>query len=153
MVIPSGVATLLLLEGGTELNIEKVSSSDSGTFRIVDITEADFGCEERPEGAPLMCCLILEEENEPADGGLKQQIGLPLGRLRREIPDRLVDELGLVPGLKITGKELDEMQEGRQPQGWDALDRRHYYDTQIGQVCMSGPEYRAYYSKKSETDS
>lgn len=136
-----------------EMSIEKVRSGNSGTFRIVDITEADYGCEERPEGAPLMCCLILEEENESKAVGLRQQIGLPLGRMRREVPDRLVDELGLVPGLKITGQELEEMQKGMQPEGWDALDRRHYYDTQIGQVCMSGPEYRAYYSKKSRIDS
>ena len=28
-------------------------------YQIEDILEADFGCEEREEGAPLLCCLVL----------------------------------------------------------------------------------------------
>lgn len=43
-------------------------------YQIEDILEADFGCEEREEGAPLLCCLVLS-----ADGK----------RIYRNIPDEL----------------------------------------------------------------
>ncbi len=52
-------------------------------MKIIDITEASFGCEERPEGAPLMCCLVLETES---------------GVIYKEIPDADVERLGLKVG-------------------------------------------------------
>ncbi len=57
-------------------------------MNIIDITEASYGCEERPEGAPLMCCLVLETES---------------GVIYKEIPDADVERLG----LKI-GQEYNE---------------------------------------------
>ncbi len=58
-------------------------------MKIIDITEADYGCEERPEGAPLMCRLVLETEN---------------GVISREIPDADVDRLGLKIGQEYSRK-------------------------------------------------
>ncbi len=100
-----------------------------GPYTLIRVTEADYGCEERPEGAPLMCALLLEA------GGR---------RIFREIPDELCDQLGLVPGMQLTEGEIAQMQEGKKPQGWDDLTHRHYYKTDIGMVCMSAAEYREY---------
>ena len=33
-------------------------------YQIEDILEADFGCEEREEGAPLLCCLVLSADGK-----------------------------------------------------------------------------------------
>ena len=33
-------------------------------IRVVAIREGDYGCEERPEGAPLMCNVEIEKADE-----------------------------------------------------------------------------------------
>ncbi|MDD5922832.1 MAG: hypothetical protein PUC44_06615 [Eubacteriales bacterium] len=125
-------------------------------YVIQDITEADFGCEERPEKAPLLCCLVLKEMGAPKlfDASemesMKEMNGAGReGRIvRKEIPDRLADELYLTPGQVITGSELSSLQNGEKPEGWDDLSHRSYYQTDIGMVCMSAAEYRDYQEQK-----
>ncbi|MDY6323917.1 MAG: hypothetical protein SPL99_02480 [Catonella sp.] len=55
-------------------------------MKIISIEEADYGCEELPEGAELMCRLIVEDET---------------GQRIVEIPDKMVDELKLHEGMNI----------------------------------------------------
>ncbi len=61
---------------------------------ITDIGEADFGCEERPEGMPLMCRLELQTEN---------------GYIYKEIPDHYVEDKGLYIGMEISDIQLESM--------------------------------------------
>ncbi len=103
-------------------------------YTILDITEADYGCEELADDAVLKCCLVLD------DGGEK---------VYREIPDTLVDELCLVPGQMITEEELTSMMTGTKPEGWDDISHRNLYKTDIGMVCMSAAEYRDYREMKA----
>ncbi|MCR5033369.1 MAG: hypothetical protein K6A92_10990 [Lachnospiraceae bacterium] len=62
-------------------------------MKIIDITEASFGCEERPEGAPLMCCLVLETE---------------AGVIYKEIPDADVERLGLKIGQEYVERKEEQ---------------------------------------------
>jgi len=102
-------------------------------LKIIEITEADFGCEERPEGAPLMCRLVIESDD---------------GLLYKEIPDRFADELGLVEGLQISENELKDILAGNVPKDWESIDNRSDYETNIGLVCMANREYREYKTKR-----
>ncbi len=132
------------------------------TYRIEDITEADYGCEERPEGAPLMCCLALSEagRTERIDGSEDGNGDLGSGnsddrRICREVvyrtvPDELANELYLEKGQILTEEELRELQAGRKPEGWDDIRHRNTYQTDIGPVCMSAAEYRTYREMKEE---
>lgn len=61
-------------------------------MKILELTEADYGCEERVEGAELMCRIVLQ-----MDDGLI---------ITREIPDALADRLGLVPGMDVEESDL-----------------------------------------------
>lgn len=142
------------------------------TYRIEDITEADYGCEERPEGAPLMCCLVLSEVGDTADaegteGRIKSEGGIGSGdRIRaggngeashkelvyRSIPDDLANELYLEKGQVLTEEELKQLQAGRKPEGWDDISHRNTYQTDIGPVCMSAAEYRSYREMKEEQE-
>ena len=65
-----------------------------------------------------------------------------------DIPADLADQLGLAPGLILSGQELEDIKSGRVPNEWDSIDNRHDYRTPIGIVCMSGREYREYREKK-----
>lgn len=107
-------------------------------YRIEDITEADYGCEERPDTAPLLCRLELRKIGDPADSS----------QLIRHMPDELADELALTPGQIVTDEELDALEAGRKPAGWDDLDHRNTYFTDIGPVCMSAAEYRMYRERR-----
>ena len=66
-------------------------------YQIEDILEADFGCEEREEGAPLLCCLVLS-----ADGK----------RIYRNIPDELARTCALTKGIVLTEEELRGLEAG-----------------------------------------
>lgn len=66
-------------------------------YQIEDILEADFGCEEREEGAPLLCCLVLS-----ADGK----------RIYRNIPDELARKCALTKGIVLTEEELRGLEAG-----------------------------------------
>ncbi|MDY5579339.1 hypothetical protein [Porcincola intestinalis] len=66
-------------------------------YQIEDILEADFGCEEREEGAPLLCCLVLS-----ADGK----------RIYRNIPDELARKYALTKGIVLTEEELRGLETG-----------------------------------------
>ncbi len=66
-------------------------------YQIEDILEADFGCEEREEGAPLLCCLVLS-----ADGK----------RIYRNIPDELARKCALAKGIVLTEGELRGLEAG-----------------------------------------
>ena len=66
-------------------------------YQIEDILEADFGCEEREEGAPLLCCLVLS-----ADGK----------RIYRNIPDDLARQCALTKGIVLTEEELRGLETG-----------------------------------------
>ncbi len=66
-------------------------------YQIEDILEADFGCEEREEGAPLLCCLVLS-----ADGK----------RIYRNIPDELARKCALTKGVVLTEEELRGLEAG-----------------------------------------
>jgi hypothetical protein len=66
-------------------------------YQIEDILEADFGCEEREEGAPLLCCLVLS-----ADGK----------RIYRNIPDELARKCALTKGIALTEEELRGLEAG-----------------------------------------
>ena len=66
-------------------------------YQIEDILEADFGCEEREEGAPLLCCLVLS-----ADGK----------RIYRNIPDELARKCALTKGIVVTEEELRGLETG-----------------------------------------
>lgn len=66
-------------------------------YQIEDILEADFGCEEREEGAPLLCCLVLS-----ADGK----------RIYRNIPDELARKYALTKGIVLTEEELRGLEAG-----------------------------------------
>lgn len=66
-------------------------------YQIEDILEADFGCEEREEGAPLLCCLVLS-----ADGK----------RIYRNIPDELARKCALTKGIVLTEEELRGLETG-----------------------------------------
>lgn len=69
-------------------------------YLIEDILEADFGCEEREEGAPLLCCLVLS-----ADGK----------RIYRNIPDELARKCALTKGIVLTEEELRGLEAGTAP--------------------------------------
>jgi hypothetical protein len=69
-------------------------------YQVEDILEADFGCEEREEGAPLLCCLALS-----ADGK----------RIYRNIPDELARKCALTKGMVLTEEELRELETGTAP--------------------------------------
>lgn len=109
-------------------------------YRIEDIMEADFGCEERQPDQQLLCCLALSQAGEKTVSSL----------IYRNMPDALADELCLVKGQIISDKELEAMMAGRKPEGWDDLDHRNTYATDIGPVCMSSAEYRMYMDRKEE---
>ena len=66
-------------------------------YQIEDILEADFGCEEREEGAPLLCCLVLS-----ADGK----------RIYRNIPDELARKCALAKAIVLTEEELRGLEAG-----------------------------------------
>ncbi|MCI7094111.1 MAG: hypothetical protein MR940_10050 [Lachnospiraceae bacterium] len=66
-------------------------------YQIEDILEADFGCEEREEGTPLLCCLVLS-----ADGK----------RIYRNIPDELARKYALTKGIVLTEEELRGLETG-----------------------------------------
>lgn len=66
-------------------------------YLIEDILEADFGCEEREEGAPLLCCLVLS-----ADGK----------RIYRNILDELARKYALAKGIVLTEEELRGLEAG-----------------------------------------
>ena len=66
-------------------------------YQIEDILEADFGCDEREEGAPLLCCLVLS-----ADGK----------RIYRNIPDELARKCALTKGIVLTEEELRGLETG-----------------------------------------
>ena len=66
-------------------------------YQIEDILEAVFGCEEREEGAPLLCCLVLS-----ADGK----------RIYRNIPDELARKCALTKGIVLTEEELRGLETG-----------------------------------------
>jgi len=102
-------------------------------MELIDTSEADFGCEERPEGMPLMCRLSLKTED---------------GMIYHEIPDAFADELGLVKGLIISENELEDILSGKIPKDWDSLENRHDYVTKNGVFCMAGAEYRKYMQQK-----
>ncbi len=65
-------------------------------YRITDITEADYGCEELPEGAPVMCRLVLEAEN-----GMETV---------REVPDDTALAARLAAGQIITDEQIAALQ-------------------------------------------
>lgn len=66
-------------------------------LELINIGEADFGCEERVENAPLMCGLTFKGEH---------------GYVYKEILDEKVDELALVKGMKISEEELENLLKG-----------------------------------------
>lgn len=72
-------------------------------YRIEDLLEADFGCEERQEGAPLMCCLALTETGDERK------------KIFCNIPDFIVEECHLQRGQILSEEELGMMKEGRKP--------------------------------------
>lgn len=134
-------------------------------YKLLDIKEADYGCEERPKGAPLMCLLVLAENVASTSVGAVQsngaaadeqitsnssapnsasQFGKTAKKIYAEIPDALATELGLVRGVIISDEELKDMKSGKKPENWDSLSNRHYYETQIGTVCMSNREFMEY---------
>ena len=78
-------------------------------YMIEDFFEADYGCEERPEGAPLMCCLSLAETGNTAEAGSKGNM------IFCNIPDSFVKELHLQKGQILSEEELRMMKEGRMP--------------------------------------
>ena len=78
-------------------------------YMIEDFFEADYGCEERPEGAPLMCCLSLAEAGSTAEAGSKGNM------IFCNIPDSFVKELHLQKGQILSEEELRMMKEGRMP--------------------------------------
>ena len=61
-------------------------------YTIKDISEADYGCEELPEGAPLMCRLVLETPD-----GMETV---------REVPDAKAEQNGLAAGQEITDEQI-----------------------------------------------
>ena len=77
-------------------------------YQIEDILEADFGCEEREEGAPLLCCLVLSAAPLlcclvlSADGK----------RIYRNIPDELARKCALTKGIVLTEEELRGLETG-----------------------------------------
>ena len=66
-------------------------------YQIEDILEADFGCEEREEGAPLLCCLVLSTDGK---------------RIYRNIPDELARKCALTKGIVLTEEELRGLETG-----------------------------------------
>ena len=66
-------------------------------YQIEDIMEADFGCEEREEGAPLLCCLVLSVDGK---------------RIYRNIPDELARKCALTKGIVLTEEELRGLEAG-----------------------------------------
>lgn len=121
-------------------------------YKLLDIKEADYGCEELPEGESVKCLLVLEKtENVLKETACSCQISTTTGRqettgskVYAEIPDSLATELGLTTGIIISDDELNEMKLGNAPKNWDDIENRHYYQTPIGPVCMSNKEYREY---------
>ena len=99
-------------------------------MEIIDIGEADYGCEERLGDAPLMCSLKVKTD----EGDI----------IYKEIPDEFAKELGLIKGLQFSKEEFDEILKGKIPSNWDDINNRHDYQTDIGLVCMAGSEYKEY---------
>ena len=64
-------------------------------IRVVAIREGDYGCEERPEGAPLMCNIEIDRDGE---------------KMYFNIPDKTADELGLVERAEITAEIFSEIE-------------------------------------------
>lgn len=140
-------------------------------YRIEDIMEADFGCEERQEGQTLMCCLALSKTGEgnlsesetgsASDSESAARSGSAADKadrlanekiIYRNMPDTLADELYLVKGQILSEDELNDLEAGKKPEGWDDLNHRNTYETDIGLVCMSSSEYREYREKKEEME-
>jgi len=63
---------------------------------VKHIYEADYGCEERPEGAPLMALLVLDRDGE--------EVSLT-------VPDSLIDELGISEGGSISTETFEAISE------------------------------------------
>lgn len=90
-------------------------------YMIEDFFEADYGCEERPEGAPLMCCLSLAETGNTAEAGSTAETGSTAeagskgNMIFCNIPDSFVKELHLQKGQILSEEELRMMKEGRMP--------------------------------------
>ena len=84
-------------------------------YMIEDFFEADYGCEERPEGAPLMCCLSLAEAGSTAETGNTAEAGSKGNMIFCNIPDSFVKELHLQKGQILSEEELRMMKEGRMP--------------------------------------
>ncbi|MGI5989940.1 MAG: hypothetical protein ACOX78_06730 [Lachnospiraceae bacterium] len=64
-------------------------------YTIKDITEADYGCEELPDGACVMCRLVLEAEN-----GME---------VVKEVPDEKAAAAGLAAGQRISDGEIEAL--------------------------------------------
>lgn len=127
-------------------------------YKLLDIKEADYGCEEIPEGEEVKCLLVLEEI-EPAEfcENRSHNIEVPakmkdtaVSKKNIEINDSLATKLGLIPGIIISDNELAEMRQGNIPTKWGDIENRHFYDTSIGRVCMSNREFREYKLLHSE---
>lgn len=65
-------------------------------YTIKDITEADYGCEELPDGAQVMCRLVLETED-----GMETV---------REVPDEKACGAHLAAGQIITDEQIAALQ-------------------------------------------
>ena len=65
-------------------------------IRVVAIREGDYGCEERPEGAPLMCNVEIEKDGE---------------KIYFNIPDKTADELGLEEKAEITSSTFSKIED------------------------------------------
>ena len=85
-------------------------------YIIEDILDADFGCEEREEGTPLMCTLALsaawgslsadrDPASEDADPGSAKCSHRQ--RIFRNIPDSFVEELHLQKGQVLSKMNSD----------------------------------------------
>ncbi len=82
-------------------------------YKIMHIYEADFGCEERIEGAPFMCLVEFEKE-EKKEKKMHVLSGMAIAGYQREqsgeeevislleIPDALAERLGLEEGMCIS---------------------------------------------------
>lgn len=64
-------------------------------YTIKDITEADYGCEELPDGAPVMCRLVLKTES-----GME---------VVKEVPDERASAAGLAAGQEITDAQIEAL--------------------------------------------
>lgn len=113
-------------------------------YKLLDIKEADYGCEEIPEGEEVKCLLVLEEIENSNENIQTEKSHNPNSKIHIEISDSLATKLGLIPGVIISYDELSEMRQGIVPKHWDDLENRHFYDTSIGSVCMSNKEFREY---------